>query len=435
MERGQTEHTAVSQGVLAGRDLTGGLRRQPRLDLRVPVRVSGSWSDGLTTFVPLLARSVNLSEGGMRVLTPLLLEPGSHVMCSLRLDGEPVYLAGRVAWQRGGPHAELKTMGIEFTQTSEVDQAPLRRALSRFSASHPVALRFDGHEEPVRAQARTDGSQLRIAARLPFLTQGNEVEFQLGEPETSYRGRVSEVTVDDTGAAPEIAVWLTVDPEQCEALRDQVERLEGRPLPPPGGRAGSTSSRPSASTPELSAPSPATARRTLHLTRTQLLALCCASLVLGALLAATTTPRASGTVLQPIAEAAAPVLPAPRLPGATSTVRSVPAVSDATEPTVSITRDGRVVGIPITGDLRELRDFQLASPPGIGVDLPNARARLPDAKYRLHRDGLLWLRIRNAPLAGTPTRLRLFLRDPIEEYGLERIGGDDPRLELVLPAR
>ena len=175
MERGQTEHTAVSQGVLAGRDLTGGLRRQPRLDLRVPVRVSGSWSDGLTTFVPLLARSVNLSEGGMRVLTPLLLEPGSHVMCSLRLDGEPVYLAGRVAWQRGGPHAELKTMGIEFTQTSEVDQAPLRRALSRFSASHPVALRIDGHEEPVRAQARTDGSQLRIAARLPFLTQKEHV--------------------------------------------------------------------------------------------------------------------------------------------------------------------------------------------------------------------------------------------------------------------
>jgi hypothetical protein len=99
-------------------------RRHPRIDARIPVRISTIDSDrdpwtGRPYFRSSQETCSNLSRGGAFVRTGELLEPGRRVLVELSLpNGSQVEAIGRVAWTKRtlasrGP--ELDTgIGIEF---------------------------------------------------------------------------------------------------------------------------------------------------------------------------------------------------------------------------------------------------------------------------------------------------------------------------------
>lgn len=80
-----------------------------------------------------VARTVNVSEHGLRLESPLLLEAGQSVMITLGLIDEVVEVRGRVV------HAEpaeqdLCAAGVEFAAASARDQERLRLFLRAYAA-------------------------------------------------------------------------------------------------------------------------------------------------------------------------------------------------------------------------------------------------------------------------------------------------------------
>src|SRR5688500_8673500 len=95
-------------------------RREPRVAYSAPGRVSGDWSDREPCFVPLLAQSLDLSESGMALVTPLALPRGSIVTCSMRVGGCQLYVVGSVRWERLADDG-MRRAGIEFLPPSHED--------------------------------------------------------------------------------------------------------------------------------------------------------------------------------------------------------------------------------------------------------------------------------------------------------------------------
>ena len=111
-------------------------RRHPRIDARIPVRISTIDADrdpwtGRPYFRSSQETCSNLSRGGAFVRTGELLEPGRRVLVELSLpNGSQVEAIGRVAWTKRslaaqGPELD-SGIGIEFlggvsTQLSVLD--------------------------------------------------------------------------------------------------------------------------------------------------------------------------------------------------------------------------------------------------------------------------------------------------------------------------
>ncbi len=99
-------------------------RRHPRLEIRVPVRIStieperDPWT-GRPFFRATHETSANLSRGGAFVHTSEPLRPGRRLLLEIELpDGRPVETLARVAWTRrallpGGGHTDAG-IGVEF---------------------------------------------------------------------------------------------------------------------------------------------------------------------------------------------------------------------------------------------------------------------------------------------------------------------------------
>ena len=116
-------------------------RRHPRIDARIPVRIStieaerDPWT-GRPYFRSSQETCSNLSRGGVFIRTGELLEPGRRVLLELSLpNGNQVEAIGRVAWtkrtleKRG---AELDTgVGIEFLGGASSQLAALEDFVTR----------------------------------------------------------------------------------------------------------------------------------------------------------------------------------------------------------------------------------------------------------------------------------------------------------------
>ncbi len=123
-------------------------RRHPRIDARIPVRIStieaerDPWT-GRPYFRSSQETCANLSRGGAFVRTGELLEPGRRVLLELSLpNGNQVEAIGRVAWtkrslEKRGPGLEFDTgVGIEFlggasAQLSVLEEFVAREPLTR----------------------------------------------------------------------------------------------------------------------------------------------------------------------------------------------------------------------------------------------------------------------------------------------------------------
>lgn len=78
-----------------------------------------------------LARTLNVSEHGMRIETPVVLEAGQDILITLGLANDTVEIRGRVVHAESAG-ADLCAAGVEFATTSAEGQATLHRYLEAF---------------------------------------------------------------------------------------------------------------------------------------------------------------------------------------------------------------------------------------------------------------------------------------------------------------
>ncbi len=97
------------------------MRRYYRCAIEVPVRVA---TENRTDF---LAETINISEGGMALVTPTPIHVGEQLTLTLALPGMPneVQITGNVCWTKDPGH-----VGLEFVKVSAMESAGLQSWLS-----------------------------------------------------------------------------------------------------------------------------------------------------------------------------------------------------------------------------------------------------------------------------------------------------------------
>lgn len=108
---------------------TGGDAPQNRrTEERVPARFEVHFNDTEEAAKALRAYSINVSSGGLCLLTKRSYNVGVPVQVELRVDGESFKLRGVIAWVRD----ESDAIGVRFTKMSEEDRTRLQRVIDSF---------------------------------------------------------------------------------------------------------------------------------------------------------------------------------------------------------------------------------------------------------------------------------------------------------------
>ncbi len=190
----------------------------PRVQHDATVQIESSPGE---TFV---ARSVNLSVGGLFVVSDTLLPPGQQVdlRLNLRDGGVPVDARGRVVWVRAEEGAAAPGMAVRFVGLTENNMQRIGAVVASARKDptgvqrRDVRIRLPSLSAPLRAVARDQTEDgLMLEAELPWLRLGSPVTAELG-PDTTRYGLVSWVGLDvtrDGAARLRIAIDLntTVD--------------------------------------------------------------------------------------------------------------------------------------------------------------------------------------------------------------------------------
>ena len=159
---------------------------------------------------PMLAQSIDVSNGGMRVRTTAALSVGHPVLCSLLVGSTNVDLPGRVVWTRGGhDHGAAVSAGIAFCQPSSSTARLLRGAAVSRSATEPrpVRLHFAGVPYPVRAYG-TAGDGLCVSAKLGVLAPGTPLEVEYVDSQSRWAARVERVWLETAAPVPELRMHI-----------------------------------------------------------------------------------------------------------------------------------------------------------------------------------------------------------------------------------
>jgi len=175
------------------------VRRSERIDYRVPVTLFAARDN----VPPVVGRSLDVSEGGMRVLAAIPMPVGAIVRCELTLDGHSALLEGRVAWlsQASGPvlesdeveQANALGIGIRFETLTREESGALRKLISQATEGYmPAELELHGVRAPVAARAVPTASGARISASLPWLKRGAPVGVRFIGAPADVRGHVSD---------------------------------------------------------------------------------------------------------------------------------------------------------------------------------------------------------------------------------------------------
>ena len=186
-----------------------------RVMVRLPVRCLAVGDDGSATL--MMVRSVDLSAGGVCVVSDQLLRPGDRVRLAFQVtDGTPFKLEGHVA------HAErlhdgMRRYGLEFAELDLATEQRMFRAVFeqeqvnagrhahvRMTVWEPVACRLNGepHTFPAHAlQLSADDVQL-ITRR--SLTTGERLHVEMDDAGLGFRvsaeASVTEVQCDHRGS-------------------------------------------------------------------------------------------------------------------------------------------------------------------------------------------------------------------------------------------
>ena len=414
-------------------------RRLPRVSYSAPVRLSGEWSDREPWFVPLLAQSLDLGEGGMALVTPLHLRLGAAVTCSMRLGGRQAYLVGRVVWDHVAPDG-TKRVGIQFLSPSDEDTGVMRRLLA-IGESHPhrVNLRFDGRPDTLTALARVTRTGLTLSAPLPILRRDTKVRFAFEGLGPSFNGRIDRVRLSHHQGMPALRVGIRVDdasaadaiPRSTSQRDPGVEREDATP---------SAVEVPIAANSAIAAEPSTLRQRSAQLLAPLPIALALFALGIGAFAHGLVQrsfdqPRAALAVQSRRSD------PTPVVAHGAQTPKGAPALTplpvtrivsaDDTAPfvpTFKWRRDRRELFLPVGDSLAGMRHFAIKSPPAIAINLPNARAPRAGARVPVPHPGVS--RIDVIPWQ-QGSRIRIWTDGTIADYRVEAVPGG---LRVVLPA-
>ncbi len=436
-------------------------RRQPRVAYSASVRLSGEWSDREPCFVPLLAHSLDLSEGGMALVTPLPLRLGAAVTCSMRVGGRQLYVVGSVAWERTGADG-MRRVGIRFLTPSDEDAGLMRRLLA-LGKTHPhrVQLRFEGRPDTLSALAQLTRSGLALTAPLPILRRDTAVRFAFDHAGATFQGHVDSVRLAQLEGMPALQVGIRVrDPRAVHdaakaASRDashnpalasvrihdadvrddvivDVSLNEAAPL--------EDTARGDATPQAVEVD--ATLRDTpvasmIQTMRARIDPLPLRLTVIGMLaLAAFGTGAFMRYQIDPAVQASIRIMPAPPISNENSarttqrarepvagvqpseavlpSGRGLP-LSLSSPPSFKWRRDRSEIFVPLEGETKGLHAFRVGKPPGISIDLPAAHGPLHAERYPVNHHGVR--RVDVAPFE-RGTRVRVWLSEPFD-YRLE----------------
>lgn len=117
-------------------------RKHPRLKFEVPVDIKS----GHYLFV---ARTSDISEGGVFIRTPAPIKVGATIHLHLKLEhGQTISVIGKVCWPRTNEDGSQEGVGVQFS-----DMSPYARQVLRgFMRTH--AHTFYGGPEPVSEPPR-----------------------------------------------------------------------------------------------------------------------------------------------------------------------------------------------------------------------------------------------------------------------------------------
>lgn len=404
-------------------------RRSERVHYRAPVELwAGQRGDDAR---PVLAQTLDLGAGGMRVCAPVRMQVGAQVTCRFTLDGEHTALSGKIAWLAKGERDH--GMGICFDPLGSQESALVQHMLDRSHAGYrTVELRFAGMSQPIRARARAKTHGLRLSAALPILARGTELSFRLDEEGPSFTGRISDATLREEGDARRIDVEVEVVDRDGVRFRrharygypDEIEADEQRGAQAPAAAL-------------TAAPPPTESRRLRRAALRPMMIAACAGAIagwsaapqIGAVAEPESRLQQTQRASEPVPLAPAP-LPAPALAAsaaADTPEAPAPAPAPAGEPAAQqqqpagasakpmlVLEEGvtRVL-LPFEGTLAQMRTMLWASPYALAITLPQGRVALAEGRHPLHAGGLGDLRI--ARRDGEQL-LRVMLAQPIARY-------------------
>jgi hypothetical protein len=429
-------------------------RREPRVAYSAPVRLSGDWSDREPCFVPLLTQSLDLSENGMALVTPLPLPRGSIVTCSMRVGGCQLYVVGSVRWEHMADDG-MRRAGIEFLPPSHEDTGLMRRLLD-LGKLHPhrIHMRFDGRPDTLTALAQVTRSGVSLTAPLPILRRNTGVRFAFahkGAHGTSFHGQIDRVKLSQLEGMPALQVGIRVS--NVEALHSVAQDAEraveaSRPREDATPRAIEVVSTPNEPAGiGLAASAYALARSlqsrmgALRLPTSLAVMLGIAALGAGALaheLSRAPSPPegAPQHTAQPVATT--PAVQAARPEPSVALVLGDPVIepgaiaSESTEaPQRELTfkwrRMRREIFVPLEGELGSLQHFRVGEPLGITVDLPNVAPPDQLERHAVRKPGVQ--RVDIAP-QGRGTRIRVWATRPFADYRVEPARGG---VRIIIP--
>ncbi len=125
-------------------------RKHPRLNFEVPVDIKS----GHYLYV---ARTSDISEGGVFIRTPAGIRMGSTVHLHLRMeDGQTISVIGSVCWNRMNDDGSQEGVGVQFTDMSPYARSVLRGFMRTHASSfYGGPKRVSQPPRPARAPAET----------------------------------------------------------------------------------------------------------------------------------------------------------------------------------------------------------------------------------------------------------------------------------------
>jgi hypothetical protein len=462
------------------------VRRSERIDYRVPVTLFAARDN----MPPVVGRSLDVSEGGMRVLAPIPMPVGAVVRCELTLDGRSTLLEGRVAWLSQAKSAALLDaedeasqalgIGIRFETLTREESGVLRKLISQATEGYmPAELELHGVHDPVVARAVPTPSGARISAALPWLKRGAPVGVRFVGAPGDVRGHVSNASlrelpnggrrlqIDVEAEAParvrrDTQYGDALDFERARPLESGAIDVEGIETQPAAAVASAgpvidavrTFDGPRSKLPTWlaltvgAAIGAAATMLTMHqlnaeprpivrLTQSEAnAALQAGSLSTAAATGTRVAGPASAAVANPLATAAAPAVAAATANVSAQVAAALPsepadlvAASSAALPAVVSGHGVTTVRIPFRGSLHGMTSRIWAEPYALAIDLPRGSTSLALGRHVVSDpEGIVSL-IRMQARGGS-LLVRLGLRKPITTHSVA-LGGDLLELRVV----
>jgi hypothetical protein len=397
------------------------VRRSERIDYRVPVTLFAVRDN----VAPVIARSVDVSEGGMRVYAPIPVPVGAPVRCEISLDGRSATLEGRVAWlaDQSPEAAPGLGMGIRFETLSREDSGVLRHIVARATEGYmPAELELSGVHAPVAARAMPTSDGARISASLPWLRRGAPVGVRFVGESGGVRGQITDAVLREL---PSGGRRLQIDVEADTRPRSRRDTRYGDALDFERARRITPNENEDDS---IDADGVARNVHVTHATRKNTwLAFALGAALGGGAVALSMTllvrspeqsalrasdaashvakaveepslPRSAArkeaSSAAPLVPAATPVEEAPTSEAIPSAMRhTAPAPSTNATPSASTDGNTTIVRIPFRGTLEGMNARIWAEPHALALDLPHGQTELDAGRYALNAGTASFVRV------------------------------------------